>query len=244
MSISVVVPVRNEAKNIHPLVEEIFSVLAGRIEFEMIYVDDGSSDDTLQNLRDEQRGRAGKLRILTHDSVCGQSTAIHSGVQAAAYPWIVTLDGDGQNDPVDILKLLESVRAAGSKNILIVGHRVERHDTWLRRLSSRVANVVRGFMLRDKTPDTGCGLKVFPRELFLQLPYFDHMHRFLPALVLRQGGRILSVPVSHRARGQGLSKYGLHNRLWAGVVDMFGVAWLQWRYQRSADVKEVTRDEL
>ena len=237
--VSVVVPVRNEADNIQPQLEEIFSVLDGRLHFEVIYIDDGSTDETLRRLLEARRRYDGKLRILKHESALGQSTAIYSGVLAARHPWIVTLDGDGQNDPSDIPSLLDAARAAGLGRIMVIGHRVKRRDSWLRRVSSRVANGVRRALLRDATPDTGCGLKVLPRELFIELPYFDHMHRFLPALVLGRGGKILSIPVSHRPRRSGESKYGLGNRLWAGVVDMLGVAWLLHRERRPAKVTEV-----
>jgi len=243
MELSVVVPVRNEADNIRPQVEEIFAALDGLASFEVIYVDDGSTDDTLHRLCRERARRDGALRVLSHPAVCGQSTAIHSGVCAARHPWIVTLDGDRQNDPADIARLLEEIRRAGSDRLMVTGHRVQRRDTPIRRLSSRVANSVRRALLRDGTPDTGCGLKVFPRELFLSLPYFDHMHRFLSALVLRQGGEVRSVPVAHRPRPSGRSKYGVCNRLWVGIVDLMGVAWLRRREKRPAQVTEVTDDE-
>lgn len=244
LEISVVVPVHNELENIRPQIEEVFAALEGRATFELIYVDDGSTDGTLARLREELPRRGGALRVLTHPSVCGQSTAIHSGVRAARYTWIVTLDGDRQNDPADIPRLLDEVRKSGDPGLMVTGHRVERRDTWLRRVSSRIANGVRGTLLRDETPDTGCGLKVFRRDLFLSLPYFDHMHRFLSALVLRQGGEIRSVPVSHRPRREGTSKYGVRNRLWVGIIDMIGVAWLQRREKRPAHVTEVIEDEL
>jgi len=240
----VVVPVRNEAGNVIPLLEEIFAALDGLAEFEVIYVDDGSRDATGAELR-EARARWGiRLRVLIHPAPCGQSTSIYSGVRAARHPWIVTLDGDGQNDPTDIPKLLETARDAAGGRVMVSGNRVDRRDTWLRRASSRIANTVRHALLRDDNPDTGCGLKVFPRELFLELPYFDHMHRFLSALVRRQGGRTIMVPVSHRPRRRGRSKYGVHNRLWAGIVDILGVAWLQQRERRPARVTEVNDDEL
>lgn len=243
LRISVVVPVLNEAENIRLQVDELFTVLDGRVDFEVIYVDDGSTDDTGRVLEQEQSRKGGRLRVLAHESACGQSTAIYSGVRAARHPWIVTLDGDGQNDPADIPMLLEEARRAGSNRIMVTGHRVKRRDTRLRRISSRIANMVRSALLRDQTPDTGCGLKVFPRNLFLELPYFDHMHRFLSALVLRQGGRVASVPVSHRPRRLGKSKYGVHNRLWAGIVDMIGVAWLQRREKRPVTVREINGGE-
>lgn len=244
MDISVVVPVHNEAQNIRPQIEEIFAALdAAHPGLEVIYVDDGSTDDTLHALRRELTRRPGQLRVLCHSTVLGQSTAIHTGVSAARNPWIVTLDGDRQNDPADIPGLLEEVGRAGGTRLMVTGHRVERRDTWLRRVSSRIANAVRARLLRDRTPDTGCGLKVFPRDLFLALPYFDHMHRFLSALVLRQGGEVRSIPVSHRPRPAGRSKYGLHNRLWTGIVDMMGVAWLQRRDKRPSRVDEITADK-
>jgi dolichol-phosphate mannosyltransferase len=225
--LSVVVPVRNEAGNVAPLVDEIAAALAPLAAFEIVYVDDGSDDATPAELQ-ELRGRVPPLRVVRHEQSCGQSTAILTGVLAARHPWIATLDGDGQNDPADILRLLDRLASAqpGENLQLLCGWRAQRQDTWLRRLSSRVANGVRGRVLRDRTPDTGCGLKVFPREVFLRLPYFDHMHRFLPALVQRHGGAVESVVVTHRARTRGRSKYGLFDRLWVGIVDLFGVGWL------------------
>lgn len=243
-SVSVVVPVHNEAGNISPQIGEIFSALEPwPAPFEVIYVNDGSTDTTALELL-EARARYGDgLRVVNHATVCGQSTAIFTGVRAARHDWIVTLDGDGQNDAMDVPRALASARAAGGGDILVCGHRTHRRDTWLRRVSSRVANTVRRSLLRDGTPDTGCGLKAFPRRLFLELPYFDHMHRFLSALVLRQGGRVISIPVSHRPRERGSSKYGLHDRLWAGIVDMLGVAWLQRREKRPRSTQEFD-DEL
>jgi dolichol-phosphate mannosyltransferase len=225
--LSVVVPVHNEAGNIEPLVSEIRAALDGVLDYEIIYVDDGSSDDTLQRLSELRSGFV-RLRILRHLKSCGQSTAVLSGVRAARSAWVVTLDGDGQNDPADIPALL-AMRGGAEDPQLICGYRRRRNDTWLKRLSSRVANRVRARLLKDNTPDTGCGLKLFSRAAFLALPHFDHMHRFLPALVLRNGGRVANVDVNHRARGHGKSNYGLHNRLWVGIVDMAGVMWLQRR---------------
>jgi dolichol-phosphate mannosyltransferase len=229
-ALSVVVPVRDEADNIAPLVEEIHAALDGRAEFEVIYVDDGSTDATAQRLRTQQ-ARFPRLRVIRHRRSCGQSAAILTGVSAARHPWIATLDGDCQNDPADIPVLLETV-SAGRRQPgveLVTGWRMQRRDSALRRLSSRIANGVRGRVLGDRTPDTGCGLKVFSRDVFLRLPFFDHMHRFLPALFLRQGARVVSVPVRHRERRAGRSKYGVHNRLWVGLVDLVGVIWLQRR---------------
>ncbi len=228
--LSVVVPVKNEAPNVEPLIREILAATDTLAACEIIYVDDGSTDATLVELK-RLAETVPQLRILRHHESCGQSTAITTGVLAASHAWIATLDGDGQNDPGDIPKLLQRLRkAAPVENLhMLAGWRANRRDTWFRRFSSRVANGVRSSLLKDATPDTGCGLKVFSRETFLRLPYFDHMHRFLPALVQRHGGRVESVVVNHRPRERGTSKYGLHNRLWVGIVDLFGVSWLMRR---------------
>jgi len=231
--LSVVVPVRNEAENIEPLVREIAAALGQLRAFEIVYVDDGSDDATPGELQ-RVRGLVPQLRVVRHARPCGQSTAILTGVGHARYPWIATLDGDGQNDPADIPRLLERLAAARpDENLhMLAGWRAHRQDSWVRRMSSRIANGVRSRVLRDATPDTGCGLKVFARETYLRLPFFDHMHRFLPALVQRLGGGVESVVVAHRPRTRGRSKYGVHNRLWVGIVDLFGVAWLIRRGKR------------
>ena len=228
MNLTIIIPVYNEGENVSQLIEEISSHMNGEIDYEIVVVDDASSDDTSAAL-DKCRDKYRQLRVLHHRERCGQSTAIATGVNAAAAPWIVTLDGDGQNDPADIIKLYRAMQEAGDRVWLIAGYRKKRNDTLLKRFSSRLANAVRGFVLKDNTPDTGCGLKIFSRDAFLSLPRFDHMHRFLPALVQRQGGEILSVEVNHRPRLRGKSKYGVHNRLWVGIVDMLGVMWLQRR---------------
>lgn len=241
MKLSVVVPVKNEQENILPLLEEIHAALEGRYEFEAIYVDDGSSDNTARVLR-EAMARFPRLRVLTHAQSCGQSAAVMTAVRAARGEWIATLDGDGQNDPADIPNLLAAAEAPGQPaNLqLIAGWRKNRQDSWLKKISSRVANRVRAGLLHDATPDTGCGLKLIPRAVYLQLPFFDHMHRFLPALVQRNGGATISVEVHHRPRTRGVSNYGVHNRLWVGIVDIFGVRWLQRRMKHPA-VSEVPR---
>lgn len=223
--ISVVVPVRNEQGNVASLIAEI-NVALNHITHEIIYVDDGSTDDTYHQLKALQT-QFSQLKIVRHAHSCGQSTAVRTGVKAAQYDWIATLDGDGQNDPADITKLISAV----TEGVDLVGgnRRASRQDTWVKRLSSVIANTVRSKMLRDDTPDTGCGLKLFKRDAFLDLPYFDHMHRFLPALIKRRGGKIVSVPVSHRNRAYGKSNYGTIDRLLVGIVDLFGVAWLQRR---------------
>lgn len=231
MDVSVVVPVRDEADNIISFILEIRGALDGVVAYELIYVDDGSTDATPQRLAHVRQRILPALRVIRHREPCGQSTAIWTGVKAARAAWIVTLDGDGQNDPADIPRLLETLRQPDcAENLqLVVGLRRTRMDSWLRRVSSRIANGVRGRVLHDHTPDTGCGLKLISREVFMSLPYFDHMHRFLAALVLRSGGAVMSVDVTHRPRAAGRSHYGVNNRLWAGIIDMLGVLWLQHR---------------
>ena len=231
--LSVVVPVHNERDNIVPLIEEIVAALRGRVALEIVYVDDASRDDSLAVLR-EARQRFPELRVLRHLSQSGQSTAVRTGVKAARGAWIATLDGDGQNDPADIPKLLAARDAGEAAVKCYAGWRVNRRDDALKRVSSKVANAVRSRILRDATPDTGCGLKLFEREAFLDLPYFDHMHRFLPALFQRAGWQVRSVPVNHRPRTRGVSKYGMWNRLWVGIVDLRGVGWLIRRAKRTA----------
>ena len=240
VDISLVLPARNEASNVGPLVREIRMALDGVMDYEVIYVDDGSTDHTLAELRSLKNTGFSRLRIMHHRASFGQSAAIVTGVKAARAPWIVTLDADGQNDPADIPRLLRPVLDPDKDNALqlIAGYRKRRHDDWLKRLSSKIANAVRARLLGDETPDTGCGLKVFSRDAFLQLPEFDHMHRFLPALFQRQGGKIEIVEVNHRPRLKGRTKYGVHNRLWVGIIDLLGVMWLQKR----AKYPEVTEE--
>ncbi|MGA1080610.1 MAG: glycosyltransferase family 2 protein [Steroidobacteraceae bacterium] len=236
--LSVVVPVCNEADNVAPLAGEVDAALRPLGAYELIFVDDGSTDETAARVQSLRPGLPA-VRLLRHDRRCGQSRAVASGVRAARGEWVATLDGDGQNDPADLARLLESLAdAAAPKPALIMGNRVTRRDTWLRRVSSRVANGVRGRLLGDGTPDTGCGLKLFHRATFLELPFFDHMHRFLPALFQRQGARVISVPVGHRPRTRGQSKYGVGNRLWVGIVDMVGVMWLRSRFKAGVGVSE------
>jgi dolichol-phosphate mannosyltransferase len=235
MELSIVIPVFNEAENIEMLAGEIREALDGKFEYEVLFVDDASGDETpriLQRLREEYP----RFRNLRHLRNSGQSTAVWNGVKAARAPWVATLDGDGQNDPADIPKLMEELSSNGdTENLwMVAGHRQKRRDNWLKRFSSKVANRVRTWLLSDATPDTGCGLKLFSRKAFLELPYFDHMHRFLPALIQRHGGSTRSVVVNHRPRQRGVSKYGLHNRLWVGIVDLFGVRWLQRRTRITA----------
>lgn len=230
--LSVVVPVRNEAGNIQPLLDEIAAALRG-VDHEVVYVDDGSTDATPAQLRAAQAALPpGALVLRRHRRSCGQSAAVVTGVRAARGAYIATLDGDGQNDPADIPALLARAQAAGDPLLLVAGHRTRRRDTWVKRRSSQVANRVRAALLHDATPDSGCGLKLFRRQAFGELPCFDHMHRYLPALFIRAGGHVESVPVNHRPRTRGRSNYGTLDRLWVGLSDLVGVAWLQRRWKR------------
>lgn len=228
MDLSIVIPVRNEAANIGPLVREIRAVLEGRLDYEVIVVDDGSTDDTVEILRGV-KAEFTRLRVLRHTQRSGQSAAIRSGIKVARTRWIATLDGDGQNDPADIPRLWELVRSTPTAPLMIAGMRQKRRDTAVKRLASRIANRIRARLLDDGTPDTGCGLKLFSRALYLDLPFFDHNHRFLPALALSQGGKVQSIAVNHRPRGGGVSNYKVLDRLWVGIVDLIGMLWLKQR---------------
>jgi dolichol-phosphate mannosyltransferase len=223
--LSVVVPVFNERDNVAPLVGEIVAALRGRIPFEIVYVDDCSKDDSFAVLT-QLMASTPELRVLRHTAQSGQSTAIRNGVKAARGAWIATLDGDGQNDPADIPKLLEARAKAEPSLKLFAGWRVTRRDSGSKRWASKIANAIRSRLLHDETPDTGCGIKLFERAVFLDLPYFDHMHRYLPALVKRAGWKSVSVPVNHRERSTGVSKYNNLHRAWVGLADLRGVGWL------------------
>jgi dolichol-phosphate mannosyltransferase len=236
-AVSVVVPVRNEAANIAPLVTEITRALDNELNYEVIYVNDGSTDDTQAELARLMASRPW-LRQLKHQSPCGQSAAVRTGVLHARAPVVVTLDGDGQNDPAFIPALLEKLAAAPRVG-LVAGQRVGRKATGFKRFQSNVANTVRGALLRDGTRDTGCGLKAFRRDLFLALPYFDGLHRFLPALVRREGYEIGYLEVVDRPRRAGTSHYGLWDRLWIGILDLLGVWWLIRRRRQVPHALEV-----
>ncbi|MCJ2052757.1 glycosyltransferase family 2 protein [Methylobacterium sp. J-070] len=222
--LSVVVPVRNEAGNIAPLVAEIGDACAD-LAFELIYVDDGSTDGTADALAAARAGRPW-LRVVRHARSGGQSAAVRSGVLTARAPTIATLDGDGQNDPAFIPSLLAALEAAGERAGLAQGQRRARKDGRFKMLQSRIANGVRGRILKDATRDTGCGLKVFRRAVYLRLPYFDALHRFMPALVVREGFSVVHHDVIDRPRLTGVSNYGLFDRLWVGLLDLAGVWWL------------------
>jgi dolichol-phosphate mannosyltransferase len=239
-AVSIVVPVRNEADNVAPLIAEIVDALGKQLTFEVIYVNDGSTDRTESELTLLMASRPW-LRHVIHQVSCGQSAAVRSGVIHARAPLVVTLDGDGQNDPAFIPALLKALAAGGPRVGLVAGQRVGRKATGFKRLQSRIANGVRSAVLRDGTRDTGCGLKAFRRDLFLALPYFDGLHRFLPALVRREGYEIGYVDVIDRPRRAGISNYGMWDRLWIGILDLFGVWWLIRRRRRVPDVLEVKR---
>jgi dolichol-phosphate mannosyltransferase len=239
-AVSVVVPVRNEAGNVAPLVDEIAAALAGRA-FEIVYVDDGSSDGTQAELLALMRTRP-YLRQIRHQISCGQSAAVRSGVAASRAPLVATLDGDGQNDPKFLPSLIDAVGQGGARVGLAAGQRVGRKASGFKKLQSRIANGVRGAILRDGTRDTGCGLKAFRREVLLALPYFDGLHRFLPALVRRDGFDVVYVDVVDRERRHGVSNYGFWDRLWIGILDLAGVWWLVRRRKRVPQVSEVSGD--
>jgi dolichol-phosphate mannosyltransferase len=237
-AISVVVPVRNEAGNVAPLVAEIAAALQGRA-FEIVYVDDGSQDATADKLRGLMAQHPW-LRQIRHAQSCGQSAAVRTGVAAARAPVVVTLDGDGQNDPAYLPALIAALETGAPRLGLIAGQRVGRKSTGFKRFQSHIANSVRSAVLKDGTRDTGCGLKAFPRDVFLALPYFDGLHRFLPALVRRDGFDVGYVDVVDRPRRHGTSNYGFFDRLWIGILDLAGVWWLIRRKKRVPQSEEIT----
>ena len=225
VAVSVVVPVRNEAENIAPLIAEIAAALDGRFAYEIVYVNDGSTDATAERLAAAMKQRA-NLRRIDHEKSMGQSAAVRSGVRAARGAIVVTLDGDGQNDPAFLPDLITTLEKGGERVGLVAGQRVGRKDTGFKKFQSRIANAVRKAILKDGTRDTGCGLKAFRRDVFLMMPYFDGLHRFLPALMRREGFGIAYVDVIDRPRHSGVSNYGFFDRLWIGIMDLFGVWWL------------------
>jgi dolichol-phosphate mannosyltransferase len=225
VAVSIVVPVRNEADNIAPLIAEIAAALDGRWSYEIIYVNDGSTDATAERLATAMKERA-NLRQLRHETSSGQSAAVRSGVRAARGAVVATLDGDGQNNPAFLPDLISAIEKGGARIGLVAGQRVGRKDTGFKKFQSRVANKIRSSVLKDGTRDTGCGLKAFRRDVFLMMPYFDGLHRFLPALMRREGFEIAYVDVIDRPRHSGVSNYGFFDRLWIGILDLAGVWWL------------------
>ena len=232
--VSVLIPAKNEAGNIGKLVSEVVTALRPECAFEIVLVDDGSDDGTGDEFVQSCTDLGATGQLVRHQASVGQSTALCSAALQARGRYLITIDGDGQNDPADMPGLLRSARETESQSahFCIAGYRKNRQDTEWKKFQSRIANAVRQKLLSDQVPDTGCGLKLIPRETWLRLPYFDHMHRYLPALVLRLGGLIRVVPVNHRARHVGVSKYNAWNRLWVGLVDMAGVMWLSRRGKR------------
>ena len=225
VAVTIVVPVRNEAENVSPLIAEIVSALGDRWSYEIIYVNDGSTDATAERLAAIMKQR-GNLRQIRHATSSGQSAAVRSGVRAACGAIVATLDGDGQNNPGFLPDLIAAIENGGERVGLAAGQRVGRKDTGFKKIQSRIANGVRNAILRDGTRDTGCGLKAFRREVFLMMPYFDGLHRFLPALMRREGYEIAYVDVIDRPRHSGVSNYGFFDRLWIGIMDLAGVWWL------------------
>ncbi|HXQ09329.1 MAG TPA: glycosyltransferase family 2 protein [Bradyrhizobium sp.] len=242
VDVSIVVPVRNEAENVAPLIAEIVSALGGQWSYEIIYVNDGSIDATAERLAAIMKQRE-NLRQIRHATSSGQSAAVRSGVRAARGAIVATLDGDGQNNPAFLPDLISAIEKGGERVGLVAGQRVGRKDTGFKKIQSRIANGVRNGILRDGTRDTGCGLKAFRREVFLMLPYFDGLHRFLPALVRREGYDIAYVDVTDRPRRSGVSNYGFFDRLWIGIMDLAGVWWLIRRKKPTPVVTEVMSND-
>jgi dolichol-phosphate mannosyltransferase len=239
IAVSIVVPVRNEAENIAPVIAEIAAALDGRWNYEIVYVDDGSTDATPERLASAMKSRP-NLRQVRHAASTGQSAAVRSGVRVARGAIVATLDGDGQNNPAFLPALISAIEQGGERTGLAAGQRVGRKDTGFKKIQSRIANTVRNAILHDGTRDTGCGLKAFRREVFLALPYFDGLHRFLPALVRREGYDIVYVDVIDRPRHSGVSNYGFFDRVWIGIMDLAGVWWLIRRKKPTPVATEVT----
>jgi len=235
--VSVVVPVFNESGAAADLAREIAAAFAGH-SLEILFVDDCSRDDTRARLL-ALKAEIPALRVLGHSANAGQSRAVRTGVLAARGDIIVTLDGDGQNDPADAPRLVEALKSGPPELALVGGERMRRQDSAAKKVASRIGNGVRKRLLRDTANDTGCGLKAFRREAFLRLPYFDHIHRYLPALMLREGYATAFLPVGHRPRTTGSSKYTNLGRLWASISDLWGVMWLQSRARRPGAVVEL-----
>jgi dolichol-phosphate mannosyltransferase len=235
-SVSVVVPLLNEADNILQLVSEIEEVAQSSPIIEIVLVDDGSTDNTARVIQDLKKNKT-HIKLIRHSQSAGQSAALRSGIRAATSPVIITLDGDGQNNPADIPKLIEAwTKEPLTPMLLVAGQRLSRQDDSVKKITSFLGNSIRRILLQDGVRDTGCSLKLFRRLDYLSLPYFNHMHRFLPALFLREYGKIILVSVDHRPRAKGVSKYGFFDRLFAGISDLFGVLWLRLRKARKINI--------
>ena len=236
VEISVLVPVMNEAGNIRPLMNEIAAVFAGR-SFEILYINDGSTDNTAKELA-EAGAAIPQLRILNHENRSGQSAALRSGLFASRGDIIAVLDGDGQNIPADFAQIEKALIGARPALGMAGGVRTKRQDSWIKLRASRCAKWIRAGLFGDSHTDSGCGIKMVDRDIFLKLPYFNHMHRFMPVLVRREGGVVLPVAVGHRARERGISKYGVIDRLVVGITDILGVIWLMKRSAHPGHVSE------
>lgn len=237
LEVTVVIPCKNERDNLNFLIDEVGTALEGR-PFELIIVDDGSDDDTDTLLKDMAQTRPW-LRHIRHEKSCGQSNAVRTGLLHAKGEFIATLDGDGQNDPAFFPQMIDALKAGGPDHALAAGQRMKRTDGTIKMFSSRIANKVRQAMLKDYTRDSGCGLKVIRRQVFLNLPFFEAWHRFLPALVVREGLKVVHIDVIDRGRSHGTSKYGIFDRLWVGIVDLFGVLWLRKRRKKIPIISEI-----
>jgi dolichol-phosphate mannosyltransferase len=240
LAISVIVPAKNEEKNVAPLVDELEAALSTIGPFEVIYVNDGSTDGMEAEIFRLAQTRPW-LRQIVHATSGGQSASVRSGVRAATATIIATLDGDGENNPAYIPELYKALMAS-PQNGIAAGQRIGRKASAFKRFQSRIANKVRGGILKDGTRDSGCGLKCFPKALFLSLPYFDAIHRFLPALVVREGYKVVHVDVVDRTRLSGVSNYTIWNRLWVGILDLAGVWWLIRRKKQSPMATEIFPD--
>lgn len=236
--LSLVIPSLNERENLAPLMDEIATALDGRLRYEVVLVDDGSDDGSAEAALALQRPW---LRVVRHASRCGKSAALMTGARAAQAPVIATLDADRQNDPKDILSMWQAFQRDPQRIGLVAGQRLKRRDTLVKRLSSRIANKVRRSLLKDGTRDTGCGMKLFPRQVFLELPLFEGLHRFLPAIIRHLGLQVALVDVTDRPRAAGITKYGLWNRLWVGIGDLLMVWWMLKRRRLPHDVREINR---
>lgn len=238
-AISVVIPCRNEAQNLAFLLGEVDAALAGR-SYEVLVIDDGSTDDTGNVLAQRIANGDGRVRHVRHDRSAGQSAAVRSGVLAARGDIVTTMDGDGQNDPAYLPRLVDALEAAAPTIGIVAGQRLKRTDTRVKQAASRFANGLRETILRDGTRDSGCGLKAVRTDIFRRLPYFDGWHRYMPALVLREGYGVVHIDVTDRPRRHGKSNYGIFDRGMRGVLDLFGVWWLRRRLKVVPNVTEIT----
>nr|WP_319512729.1 glycosyltransferase family 2 protein [uncultured Cohaesibacter sp.] len=237
LEVSVVIPCKNERENLAFLIDEVHAALKERA-FELIIVDDGSTDDTGPFLKEAAATRPW-LRHVRHEASCGQSNAVRTGLLLAKGEFIATLDGDGQNDPAFFPQMIDALKAGGPDHALAAGQRMKRTDGFVKKHGSRLANKIRQSMLKDNTRDSGCGLKVIRRQVFLNLPFFEAWHRFLPALVVREGLKVVHIDVIDRGRSHGVSKYGIFDRLWVGIIDLFGVLWLRKRRKKIPVITEI-----